>query len=155
MKQKTIILNYYETLLKLQQPLVTRRTADSLNALFVIPALEVPAEVLLDLLCSLANSVATIETTADGMTFTARLLGVGMRKIYSLNRDICIVKLPLVFIVLRDILAFEHEEALFAAAETMKSLVHTCIVEDHIQQGVVQILATADLDTRKFGPTII
>ncbi|GAB4838105.1 hypothetical protein Ancab_027636 [Ancistrocladus abbreviatus] len=155
MKQKTIILNYYETLLKLQQPLVTRRIADSVNALCVIPALEVPAEVLLDLLCSLANSVAKIETTANGMTFTARLLGVGMRKIYSLNREICIVKLPLVFNVLRDILAFEHEEALFAAAETMKSLMHTCIDEDLIQQGVVQILATADLDTRKFGPTII
>lgn len=101
MKYTTTILKYFKTLLELRQPLVTRRITDSLNVICIHPTLEISAEALLELLCSLALSVSTNEMNADGMTFTARLLNVGMIKIYSLNRQICVTKLPVVFNALK------------------------------------------------------
>ena len=94
MKYKTIILKYYKTLLGVRKPLVTRRVTDSLNVLCLHPTVEVSAEMLVDLLGSLAGFVVMEETSADGLTFTARLLDVGMRKVHILNRQICIDKLP-------------------------------------------------------------
>ncbi|KAL6277373.1 hypothetical protein ACE6H2_020974 [Prunus campanulata] len=154
-KYKTAVLKYYKTLLELQQPLVTKRITDSLNILCLNPSTDVSPEVLLDLLCSLALSVSTNETSVDGMTVKARLLGNGMAKVYSLNRQICVVKLPIVFIALRDVLASEHEEAIHAAVHTFKILIHVCIDESLIKQGVDQIVMNANLDARKSGPTII
>lgn len=101
MKCKTNILKYYKTLLELRQPVVTRRVTDSLNVVCLQPASDVSADALLDLLCSLALSVSSNETSVDNMTVTARLLDVGMRKVHSLNRQICVVKLPLVFSTLK------------------------------------------------------
>ncbi|ONH97380.1 hypothetical protein PRUPE_7G186700 [Prunus persica] len=152
---KTAVLKYYKTLLELHQPLVTKRITDSLNILCLNPTTDVSPEVLLDLLCSLALSVSTNETSADGMTFTARLLGTGMAKVYSLNRKICVVKLPTVFNAVRDVLASKHEEAIHAATDTFKSLIHVCIDESLIKQGVDQIVMNANMDTRKSGQTII
>ncbi|KAM2313831.1 hypothetical protein ACFX1S_026933 [Malus domestica] len=154
-KCKTNVLKYYKTLLELRQPLVTKRITDSLNILCLNPSSDVSPEVLLDLLCSLALSVSTNETSVDGMTFTACLLGTGMGKVYSLNRQICVVKLPLVFNALKDVLASEHEEAIHAAADTFKSLIHACIDESLIKQGVDQIVMNGKSDARKSGPTII
>ncbi|KAM0969999.1 hypothetical protein EV1_017912 [Malus domestica] len=154
-KYKTDVLKYYKTLLELRQPLVTKRITDSLNILCLNPSTDVSLEVLLDLLCSLALSVSTNETSVDGMTFTARLLGTGMAKVYSLNRQICVVKLPLVFIALEDVLASEHEEAIHAAADTFKGLIRACIDESLVKQGVDQIVMNAKNDARKSGPTII
>ncbi|PQQ15272.1 RRP12-like protein [Prunus yedoensis var. nudiflora] len=152
---KTAILKYYKTLLELHQPLVTKRITDSLNILCLNPTTDVSPEVLLDLLCSLALSVSTNKTSADGMTFTARLLGTGMAKVYSLNRQICVVKLPTVFNALRDVLASKHEEAIHAGTDKFKSLIHVCIDESLIKQGVDQIVMNANMDTRKSGRTII
>ncbi|KAL5853701.1 hypothetical protein ACOSQ3_008819 [Xanthoceras sorbifolium] len=154
MKYTSMILKYFKTLLELRQTVVTRRITDSLNVICLHPTLEVSAEALLDLLCLLALSVSTNETSVDGMTFTARLLNVGMIKVYSLNRQICVIKLPIVFSALKDILASEHEEAVFAATEALKSLINACIDEGLIKQGVDQITNT-NLDARKSGPTII
>lgn len=98
-KYMSKILNYYKKLLELQQPVVTKRVADSLNAICLHPNVEVSAEALLDLLCLLAVSVNDV--SMDGMTFTSRLLNVGMAKVYGLNRQICVVKLPLVFTALK------------------------------------------------------
>eukprot|EP00257_Ricinus_communis_P015111 XP_015572954.1 RRP12-like protein [Ricinus communis] len=154
-KCKTTILKYYKTLLELRQPVVTRRITDSLNVICLHPTSDVSAEVLLELLCSLAMLVSSNETSVDSMTFTARLLDVGMRKVYNLNRKICVVKLPLVFSTLKDILASEHEEAIFAAMEALKSLINNCIDESLIKQGVDQIMTNKNLDSRKSGPTVI
>ena len=96
MKYKTVILKYYKTLLGVRKPLVTRRITDRLNILCLDPSVEVKSEELVDLLSSLAVLVPMEETSADGMTFTARLLDVGMRKVYNLNRQIAIDKLLLV-----------------------------------------------------------
>ncbi|KAL6974644.1 hypothetical protein U1Q18_028827, partial [Sarracenia purpurea var. burkii] len=155
MKFSTSILKYFKSLLELRQPLVSRRITNSLNSLCLHPTLEVSPEVLLDLLCSLSLSISANEMSADDMTFTSRLLGVGMPKIYTLNRPICFLKLPLVFNSLRDILAFEHEEALLAAIEAFKSLIHACIDESLIKQGMDRIMASTNADTKKSGPTII
>uniref|UniRef100_A0A2P2LQ88 Uncharacterized protein n=1 Tax=Rhizophora mucronata TaxID=61149 RepID=A0A2P2LQ88_RHIMU len=155
MKYMTTILKYFKTLLELQQPVVTRRITDSLNAICLHPTMDIPDEILLDLLCSIAVYASTNETSADNMTFTARLLDVGLKKIYSLNRQICVVKLPIVFSTLKDILASEHEEPIFAATEAFKSLIHNCIDENLIKQGVDQIARNKNVEVRKSGPTII
>lgn len=104
MKYITNILKYYKTLLELHQPVVTRRITDSLNSLCLHPTVDVSAEVLLDLLCSMALSFSTSETSADGLAFTARLLNVGMQKVYSVNRQICLVKLPVAFNALKGLI---------------------------------------------------
>lgn len=154
-KSITSILKYFKTLLELQQPLVTRRIKDSLNVLCVDECTGFPSEMLLDLICFLAISISENEASADGMTFTARLLDVGMKKVFALNRQICVVKLPVVFNALKDILAFEHAEASLAAVEVLKSLINDCIDEALIKQGVEQIKLTENLNGRKSGPTII
>lgn len=97
LKSSTNILKYYKSLLELHQPLVTRRITDGLNVLCRHQKGEVSAEMLLDLLGLLAASMSTNETSADSMTFTARLLDAGMKKVYLMNRQICVVKLPVVF----------------------------------------------------------
>ncbi|WCJ42841.1 ARM repeat superfamily protein [Euphorbia peplus] len=154
MKCKTTILKYYKTLLELRQTVVTRRVTDSLNVICLQPTSDVSAEALLDLLCSLALYASSNETSVDNMTFTARLLDSGMRKVQSLNRQICVVKLPLVFSTLKDIMASEHEESIFAAMEAFKSLINNCIDESLIKQGVEQLMITTE-NGRMSGPTVI
>ncbi|EOY30181.1 ARM repeat superfamily protein isoform 2 [Theobroma cacao] len=153
MKCGTTILKYYKTLLELRQPLVTRRVTDSLNLVCTYPN-EVSAETLLELLSSLALSVSANETSAVSMTFNARLLSSGMIKVYSLNRQLCVIKLPIVFSALKDILGSEHEEAIFAATEAFKNTINGCVDEGLIKQGVDQIINSIS-DDRKAGPTII
>lgn len=106
MKYTTSILKYYKSLLELHQPLVTRRITDSLYLLLLVPDLDVSPEALLDLMSSIALSVSTNETSADAMTFAARLLDVGMIKMYSLNRQLCVTKLPVVFNALKGLIFF-------------------------------------------------
>ncbi|KAL3332457.1 hypothetical protein AABB24_032833 [Solanum stoloniferum] len=147
-------LKYFKSLLELHQPLVNRRITDGLNALCIHPTAEASPEVLLDLLGSFATSVSANESSADTLTFTARLLGIGMRKVYSINRQLCVVKLPVVFNSLSDVLGSEHEEAIRAAVEALKSLIHECIDESLIKQGVDNIISS-NTDMKKSGPTII
>ncbi|KAK8654755.1 hypothetical protein V6N13_107355 [Hibiscus sabdariffa] len=153
-KHMTTILKYYKTLLELRQPLVTRRVTDSLNAVCTYLNVEVSPEALLDSLSFLALSVSANETSPVSMTFNARLLTSGMMKVYSLNRQHCVVKLPIVFSALKDIMGSEHEEAIFSATEAFKTLINGCIDEGLIKQGVDQII-NSKLDDRKSGPTVI
>ncbi|MCE3049220.1 hypothetical protein HAX54_044412 [Datura stramonium] len=147
-------LKYFKSLLELHQPLVNRRITDGLNALCIHPTAEVSPEVLLDLLGSFATSVSANESCADTLTFTARLLGIGMRRVYSVNRELCVVKLPVIFNSLSDVLGSEHEEAIRAALEALKSLIHECIDENMIKQGLDNI-SSSNTDMRRSGPTII
>ncbi|XP_061361599.1 uncharacterized protein LOC133305400 [Gastrolobium bilobum] len=155
LKYKTSILKYFKTLLDLRQPLVTRRITDGLNFLCLHPTSEVYPETLLDLLSSLALNITSNEMSGDGMTFTARLLDAGMNKVYSLNRQICVIKLPIIFNALKDILASEHEEAIYAATDSLKSIINSCIDESLIKQGVDQITLSENRESRRSGPTII
>lgn len=96
-KSSTSILKYFKSLLELKLPLVTCRVMDALNAVCLNQPGELSSEALLDLLCSLATCASANMSSADSMTFTARLLDIGMRRVYSLNRQMCVVKLPTVF----------------------------------------------------------
>ncbi|KAI3786135.1 hypothetical protein L1987_45266 [Smallanthus sonchifolius] len=152
-KFSTKILNYFKSLLALHQSAATRRITDALYLLCLQPTVDVSPEALIDLLCSLATSVSSNEMSGDNLTFTARLLDAGMKKVFSLNRQTCVVKLPVVFSAFKDILASEHEEPLSVAMEALKSLIQTCIDETLIKQGVDQIMASGSV--RKSAPTII
>ncbi|KAK9116692.1 hypothetical protein Sjap_015639 [Stephania japonica] len=154
-KSITSMLKYFKTLLDLHHCHVTRRITDSLSVLCLHPTREVAPDVLLDLLCSLALSVPRKAKFADDMTATVRLLDVGIRKVYAQNRQTCVVKLPVVFNALAEILATGCKEALFAAMETIKSLTSACIDDGLVKQGVHQIKVNEDGDIRRSGPTII
>ncbi|CAM8986557.1 unnamed protein product [Rhodiola kirilowii] len=154
-KYATSILKYYKTLLELGQPLVTRRIMDSLYLVCLCPSKEFAPEVLLDLLCSLALSASTSKTSADNMTFTCCLLAAGMERIYALNIEICVSKLPVVFKALKDILGSEHEEAVRASTEALKKLIHSCVDENMIKQGKDRLLMDVDVILSRAVPTII
>lgn len=97
-KYTTSIMKYCKSLVvDLRQPIVTRAIMEFLQTFCYSSTSEVASEVLLDLLCSLAIYVAERKNLADEMASTARLLHIGMKKVYSLNREICIVKLPFIF----------------------------------------------------------
>ncbi|KAE8687580.1 hypothetical protein F3Y22_tig00111013pilonHSYRG00174 [Hibiscus syriacus] len=153
-KHMTTILKYYKTSLELRQPLVNRRVTDSLNSVYTYPNVEVSAEALLDSLSFLALSVSANETSPVSLTFNSRLLSSVMMKVNSLNRQLCVIKLPIVFSALKDILGSEHEEAIFSATEAFKTLINGCIDEGLIKQGVDQIIHSKS-DYRKSGPTLI
>lgn len=109
LKYTNTMLKYFKTLLELRKPLVTRRVTDSLSVVCLYPTSEVSPEGLLDLLYSLANSVSSEETSSvDAMTFTARLLDSGIKKVYSLNRQVCVVKLPAMVNALRGVFPSPH-----------------------------------------------
>lgn len=73
----------------------------------------------------------------------------------QLNKLVCFSPCFRFFFSPPDVLAFEHEEALFAAKEAFKNLINACIDESLIKQGVDQIMTWANVDARKSGPTII
>ncbi|RRT41284.1 hypothetical protein B296_00053538, partial [Ensete ventricosum] len=140
-KHMNTILKYFKRLLDLRQLIVTRCIMEVLHTLCRSSTVEVAPELLQNLFCSLALSVSDNEKSPDQMASTARLLYVGTRKIYDLNKQIYI-------------LASEHEEAMFAAIEALKGLIRACVDESLIEQGVDQIITT-DGELRKSGPTVI
>ncbi|KAI4376476.1 hypothetical protein MLD38_014233 [Melastoma candidum] len=154
MKYTDSVLKYFKMLLELRQPLVTRRITDGLNALCLYPTSQVSGEVLLDVLMLLAHSVSSHDSSIDGVNSAARLLDVGIRKVYSMSREICIVKLPVVFNALKDVMASEHKEAVVASTEAFKSLINSCLDDDLIKRGVQQISSSESSDSRS-GPSII
>lgn len=53
-------------------------------------------------------------------------------------------------------LASEHEEAIHSAVNTLKSLIHACIDESLIEEGVDEIKkVNLNMSYRRSGPTII
>lgn len=52
-------------------------------------------------------------------------------------------------------MASEHEEAIYAATDALKSMINSCIDESLIKQGVDQICSSANKDSRKSDATII
>ncbi|MCI14595.1 RRP12-like protein [Trifolium medium] len=66
--------------------------------------------------------------SGDGMTFTAHLLDAEIKKVFSVDRQMCVIKLPSVFNDLKDILASEHEEAIYAASDALKTEEHAYLL---------------------------
>ncbi|XP_010509765.1 PREDICTED: RRP12-like protein isoform X2 [Camelina sativa] len=148
------LIEGFQVLMILRDPYITRPVIDSLNALCLNPTADVPVEALVEVLSLAAGLFSGHETSADTMTFTARLLKVGITRTFSINRDLCVVKLPSVFNGLKDILASEHEEAIFAATDALKSLIFSCIDERLIREGVNGI-RNSNLNARMSSPTVI
>ena len=96
-KPSNTILKYFKALLDLQQPILTRSILEILNAVGESPALQLKSDVLLDVMCSLGLSMSSGRKSGDEMASIARLLHVGTKKIYNQNKNICVVKLPLIF----------------------------------------------------------
>lgn len=96
-KASSNIVKYFKTLIELRQPIVTRNVMNILSALCTSPTSEVVAEVLQELLCSLALSVAAEQKSVEDIVLTARVIHVVTKKVYSLDRDIIVVKLPTIF----------------------------------------------------------
>ncbi|GJN22474.1 hypothetical protein PR202_gb10038 [Eleusine coracana subsp. coracana] len=124
-----------------------------LHAVADSPTLQLKSDVLLDLLCSLGLSVSSERKSGDEMASIARLLHVGTKKVYSQNKNICVVKLPLVFTSLGDILSSEFEESRFSAVEALKGLIDNCFDEALMSQGIAQIKARHQ--GLKSDPTVI
>lgn len=53
-----------------------------------------------------------------------------------------------------DIIASDHEEAIFAATDALKSLICSCIDESLIREGINGI-RNSNLDVKKSSPTVI
>ncbi|KAJ4891620.1 ARM repeat superfamily protein [Raphanus sativus] len=153
-KHIATVIEGFKMLMITRDAFITRPLIDALNALCLNPTSEVPVEALVEVLYHAAVLFSAPETSADAMTSTARLLKVGMMRAFSLNRDVCVVKLPSVFNGLKDIIASEHEEAIFAATDALKSLICSCIDECLIREGVNGI-RNSNLDVKKSSPTVI
>ncbi|RLN07702.1 RRP12-like protein isoform X2 [Panicum miliaceum] len=152
-KPSNTILKYFKPLLDLQQPILTRSILEILNAVGESPALQLKSDVLLDVMCSLGLSVSSGRKSGDEMASIARLLHVGTKKIYNKNKNICVVKLPLIFTSLGDILSSEFEEARFSSVEAFRGLIDNCIDETMVSQGIAQIKARRQ--GLKSDPTVI
>ncbi|KAK3155461.1 hypothetical protein QOZ80_2BG0203570 [Eleusine coracana subsp. coracana] len=152
-KPSNTILKYFKALLDLHQPILTRCILEILHAVADSPTLQLKSDVLLDLLCSLGLSVSSERKSGDEMASIARLLHVGTKKVYSQNKNICVVKLPLVFTSLGDILSSEFEESRFSAVEALKGLIDNCFDEALMSQGIAQIKARHQ--GLKSDPTVI
>ncbi|CAL5019894.1 unnamed protein product [Urochloa decumbens] len=152
-KPSNTILKYFKALLDLHQPILTRNILEILNAVGESPTLQLKSDVLLDLMCSLGLSVSSERKSGDEMASIARLLHAGTKKIYNQNKNICAVKLPLVFTSLGDILSSEFEEARFSSVEAFKGLIDYCIDETMVSQGISQIKARRQ--GLKSDPTVI
>ncbi|PUZ77935.1 hypothetical protein GQ55_1G413300 [Panicum hallii var. hallii] len=152
-KPSNTILKYFKALLDLQQPILTRSILEILNAVGESPSLQLKSDVLLDVMCSLGLSVSSGRKSGDEMASIARLLLVGTKKIYNQNKNICVVKLPLIFTSLGDILSSEFEEARFSSVEAFRGLIDNCIDETMVSQGIAQIKARRQ--GLKSDPTVI
>ncbi|CAN6239235.1 unnamed protein product [Urochloa humidicola] len=152
-KPSNTILKYFKALLDLHQPILTRNILEILNAVGESPTLQLKSDVLLDLICSLGLSVSSERKSGDEMASIARLLHAGAKKVYNQNKNICVVKLPLVFTSLGDILSSEFEEARFSSVEAFKGLIDDCIDETMVSQGISQIKARHQ--GLKSDPTVI
>ena len=105
-KHIATVIDGFKILLITRDAFIARPVIDSLNALCLNPASEVPVEALVEVLYHAAVLFSAPETSADAMTSTARLLKVGMMRAFNLNRDICVVKLPGVFNGLKGMLLY-------------------------------------------------
>jgi ribosomal RNA-processing protein 12 len=96
-KPSNTIVKYFRPLLDLHQPILTRNILEILHVVADSPTVQLKPDVLLDLMCSLGVSVSTERKSGDELASIARLLNVGTRKVYSQNKSIFVVKLPLIF----------------------------------------------------------
>ncbi|KAL6182476.1 hypothetical protein ACLB2K_043895 [Fragaria x ananassa] len=155
-KFKLTMLNYFKTILELalHRTPVTVRIEWILERFCLHPsaAKGVPPHLLLDLLCLISVSVTKRAVFDREGATTASILKNGVSTVYSSNREICVIKLPLVFDALKVLMRipadqvddWHIEEDIYAAAQAFKHLIHACIDEGLVNQGLDQINTIAN-----------
>ncbi|KAI5064175.1 hypothetical protein GOP47_0020845 [Adiantum capillus-veneris] len=133
------VLSIFNKLLDLEQPFLSRQIFNTLQPLCTDLNAEIPAAALSNLLERLAAMIVEEKKAGDESMVAARILVKGMEKLYSLDSQSCALKLPLIFQSLAGMLAFEQEEAVYAAADSLKSLIQTCLDNSIIEQGKVAL----------------
>lgn len=151
------ILPHLAQLHELQQPMVTRSVLDTLQALCMYSSAEIPPVALGDILGRLGALLASGEkrNSVDEVTVVTRILQYGFQKLWKADRSLCVTKLPGAFHSLTGLLASEQEEVVFAAAESMRHLIESCIDEAMVQQGVTQVRLHGEEQKRKGALTPI
>ncbi|KAL6224264.1 hypothetical protein ACLB2K_003119 [Fragaria x ananassa] len=155
-KDRTAVLIYLKELLELHHTNLTRLITDALHRLFLNPSLpDVPLELLLELIGSICLSISQHKTKYIPET-VANLLIIGVPKIYSLNKQICKTKLPIVFDALIVLLEQSEEETdVLEAGNAFKCLI-AYIDDSLIKQGVDHTLMNANMDDgSQSEPTLI
>nr|XP_011460757.1 PREDICTED: uncharacterized protein LOC101314224 [Fragaria vesca subsp. vesca] len=155
-EDRTAVLVYLKELLELNHTDLTGIITDALHRLFLNPSLpDVPVELLLELICSICLSVSQHKTKYI-MKKVAGLLNSGVPKIYSLNKQICKTKLPVVFNALIVLLEQSEEVTdVLEAGNAFKCLI-AYIDDSLIKQGVDSTLKNANMDDgSQSQPTLI
>ena len=131
--------------------MVTRSVLDTLQALCMYSSAEIPPVALGDILGRLGALLTSGEkrSSVDEVTVVTRILQHGFQKLLNADRTLCVAKVPTVFHSLTGLLAWEQEEVVFAAAESMRHLIDACIDEAMIQQGVTQVRLHGEEQMRK------
>ncbi|KAL6226791.1 hypothetical protein ACLB2K_000752 [Fragaria x ananassa] len=155
-EDRTAVLVYLKEFWELHHTNLTRLITDALHRLFLNPSLpDVPLELLLELIGSICLSISQHKTKYIPET-VANLLIIGVPKIYSLNKQICITKLPIVFDALIVLLEQSEEVTdVLEAGNAFKCLI--AYVDDSlIKQGVDSTLKNANMDDgSQSQPTLI
>ncbi|PRQ47012.1 hypothetical protein RchiOBHm_Chr2g0095131 [Rosa chinensis] len=154
-EDRTAVLVYFKDLLELHHTYVTRLITDALYRLCLHPSSpDVDLELLLDLICSICLSVSQHKMNFIMKTI-AGLLNFGVPKVYSLNKEICKIKLPIMFDALIVLLEQSDLRNVQDAANALMRLV-AYIDEGMIKQGVDRALMNANMENgSQSEPTLI
>ncbi|XP_004288984.1 PREDICTED: uncharacterized protein LOC101313649 [Fragaria vesca subsp. vesca] len=152
---RTAVLVYFKTLLELNQFFVTAPIIDGLYRLCLDPSAYVSPELLLDLVLSLCLLVTQDNLMCIPVT-TAGFLSIGLTRVYSFNRKVCEINLPIVFDALKVILEDPNSSYIPDPVHAFRCLIHACIDESLIKEGVDRVVMNASMgDGIKSEPTII
>ncbi|KAM5547225.1 hypothetical protein ABKV19_001632 [Rosa sericea] len=154
-EDRTAVLVYFKDLLELHHTYVTRLITDVLYRFCLNPpSPDVDLELLLHLICSICLSVSQHKTNYIMKTI-AGLLNFGVPKVYSLNKQICKIKLPIMFDALIVLLEQSDLMNVQDAGNALMCLV-AYIDESMIKQGVDRALMNANMDDgSQSEPTLI
>ncbi|XP_062010721.1 uncharacterized protein LOC133727111 [Rosa rugosa] len=154
-EDRTAVLVYFKDLLELHHTYVTRHITDALYRFCLNPSSpDVDLELLLDLICSICLSVSQHKTNYIMKTI-AGLLNFGVPKVYSLNKQICKIKLPIMFDALIVLLEQSDLWNVQDAGNAFMRLI-AYIDESMIKQGVDRVLMNANMDDgSQSEPTLI
>ncbi|MCO5571960.1 hypothetical protein L7F22_025711 [Adiantum nelumboides] len=133
------VLTIFKKLLDLEQPFLSRQIFNTLQPLCTDLNAEIPAMALSNVLERLAVMILEEKKAGDESMVAARVLVKGMEKLYSLDKQFCVLKLPSAFQSLAGVLEFEQEEAVYAAADCLKILIQTCLDNSIIEQGIAAL----------------
>lgn len=147
------VLAFFSKLLELQQPFLSRQILNTILPLCTDSGAEIPSGALTDLLEKLAGLLSEEKKAGDESMVAARVLMKGMERLHAVDPQSCALKLPSTFQSLAGMLAFEQEEAIYAAADCLKSLIQNCLDSAMIEQGKAYLQSR--VKSLKIGPSAI